>query len=98
MIAREYKDCLTNEQLLKRFKNQFELVRYAIEIATGEIRSGNDSFGPNHSDNVAYQALSDIAAGTEILREAVKIEPVVVAKKSEKEEKKEKKSKSKTLR
>lgn len=94
----EYKDCLTNEQLLKRFKNQFELVRYAIEVATGEIHASRDQFGLVDVDNVAYQALSDIAGGTEIIKPVVKQEPVFKPKKVEKEEKKEKKSKAKAFR
>lgn len=97
-MTMEYKECLTNEQLLKRFKNQFELVRYAIEVATGEIHAARDHIGPVDADNVAFQALSDIAAGREIIKPIVKQEPVIKPKKVEKEEKKEKKSKAKAFR
>ena len=38
----DYKDQLTNEKLLKRFNNQFELVRYAIQLAENTIRSGRE--------------------------------------------------------
>lgn len=98
MTLMDYKDCLTNEQLLKRFKNQFDLVRYAIEVATGEMYAARDHIGPIDADNIAYAVLSDISAGSEILKTVAKPEPVFIPKKTEIEEKKEKKSKTKALR
>jgi DNA-directed RNA polymerase subunit omega len=80
----DYTDCLTNEQLLKRFKNQFELVRYAIKLAESEIKSGRDAYGPIDSDNVAHRVLSDIVAGQDFLiedeeeEEIIEEEPVMV--------------------
>lgn len=71
----EYKDCLTNEELLKRFKNQFELVRVAIKLAEYEIKSGKDAYGLHDTDNVAYQVLSEIAAGREYIEEDETEEP-----------------------
>lgn len=98
----DYKDCLTNEQLLKRFKNQFDLVLYAIDIATREIQAGREAVGFVESDNVAYQTLSDIAEGVEILREIPVAETVFDVKKNDRdekrEEKKEKKPKARSLR
>jgi hypothetical protein len=93
----DYKDCLTNEQLLKRFKNQFELVRYAIKIAEHDIKSGKNAYALFDTDNVAFNVLSEIAAGQDSFVEEVEekeeeIEPVieVAPKKS--------KSKAKALR
>lgn len=57
----DYKDQLTNEQLLKRFKNQFELVRYAIQLAENTIRSGREPEMLGDSQNVAYNILGEIA-------------------------------------
>lgn len=93
----EYKECLTNEQLLRRFGNQFDLVRYAIDIATGQIRAGRDQIGFFDTDNVAHQVLGDIAAGREILMPVEKKEEAEV-KKPEFPEKKEKKAKTRSLR
>ena len=58
-------DRLTNESLLKRFKSQFDLVRYAIGIATDVTLSGRES-GKFHSHNLASDILTDIAAGREV--------------------------------
>lgn len=61
----DYKDQLTNEELLKRFKNQFELVRYAIQLAENTVRSGREPEMGLESQNVAYQILAEIASHTE---------------------------------
>lgn len=63
-----YKDCLTNELLMKRFPSQFDLVRYALGIATSRIQKGQDN--PTHAQssgiqNVAFNVLEDIAEGEE---------------------------------
>lgn len=65
----EYEDCLTNQQLLKRFKNQFELVRYAMQLAENAIKSGRDMDADIDSDNVAYQVLAEICANKERFEE-----------------------------
>jgi DNA-directed RNA polymerase len=56
----EYEDCLTNQQLLKRFKNQFELVRYAMQLAENAIKSGREMDVDSDSQNVAFQVLAEI--------------------------------------
>jgi DNA-directed RNA polymerase subunit omega len=61
----DFKDLLTNEQLLKRFKNQFDLVRYAISLAENNIRAGREPDVWTDSQNVAYQILAEIAAHKE---------------------------------
>lgn len=65
----EYEECLTNEQLLKRFKNQFELVRYAMQLAENAIRSGRELNVDTDSQNVAFQVLAEISANTERFEE-----------------------------
>ncbi len=61
----DYEHMLTNEQLLKRFKNQFELVRYAIQIADNAIRSGRELDVDTDSENLSFQVLAEIAANKE---------------------------------
>ncbi len=65
----EYKDQLTNEQLLKRFKNQFELVRYAIQLAENTVRSGRVPDAWADTQNVSFMILSEIAANKETFAE-----------------------------
>lgn len=57
----DYKDCVTNELLTKRFPSQFELVRYAIQIAQAAVHSGNHPRDLSGCQNLAYQILSEIA-------------------------------------
>jgi hypothetical protein len=59
-----YKDCLTNEMLLRRFTSQFDLVRYAINRATYAINSGKESASWGH--NLAAETLDDIAEGYDL--------------------------------
>ncbi|MDB6081355.1 MAG: hypothetical protein JWO53_627 [Chlamydiia bacterium] len=58
----EYKDCLTNELLQKRFKSQFDLILYAIKIAENKIKSGNDNiYAEFDTENLATAILEEIA-------------------------------------
>lgn len=60
----EYKDCLTNELLHKRFKSQFDLVRYAIKLATQKIETHEDSLYPDvEPENIPSEVLTEIAEG-----------------------------------
>ncbi len=61
----DYKDQLTNEKLLTRFNNQFELVRYAIQLAENTIRSGRELDIWSESQNVSFLILAEIAANKE---------------------------------
>ena len=65
----EYEDCLTNQKLLKRFKNQFELVRYAMQLAENAIKSGRELNVDSDSQNVAFQVLAEIYANKERFEE-----------------------------
>jgi hypothetical protein len=109
----EFKDQLTNEQLLKRFKNQFELVRYAIQLAENTIRSGREPDVWTDSQNVSFMILAEIAGNKEQFAD-IPAAPIFEANtrttdrrpepswndevKAFKEDKKERKSKSKTAR
>lgn len=57
----DFKDQLTNESLLKRFNNQFELVQYAINLAENSIKRGREPDVFTDSQNMAYQILAEIA-------------------------------------
>ena len=65
----EYEDCLTNQQLLKRFKNQFELVRYAMQLVENAIKSGRELNIDCDSQNVAFQVLAEIYSNKERFEE-----------------------------
>lgn len=57
----EYK--YTNEALRKKFKNQFELVSYAISLAENMIATGRGPLVKTDMQNRAMQILAEIAAG-----------------------------------
>jgi len=78
----EFKETLTNEQLLKRFKNQFELVRYAIQLAENTVRSGREPDVYTDSQNVAFQILAEIAANKETFTELPKVQEATPMPKS----------------
>lgn len=71
---------ITNEALRKKFKNQFELVSYAISLAENMILSGRDSRVKTDTQNRALQVLAEIAEGKD------HFEPIVDHKKEEKYE------------
>lgn len=59
----EYKEPLTNEQIKKKFKNQFELVGYSIKLAENMIKSGRSSYVKTETQNPAMQILAEIYCG-----------------------------------
>ena len=57
----EYRDCLTNEMLHKRFTSLFDLVRFAIKNAEYRVESGHvDEY---QDGTLATDILSEIAEG-----------------------------------
>lgn len=58
---------LTNEEILKKFSNQFDLVRYAIELGQNIILSGREPRVKMDCQNVATQALQEILVGKDVL-------------------------------
>lgn len=80
----DFKETLTNEQLLKRFKNQFELVRYAISLAENTVQSGREPDVYTDSQNVAFMILAEIAANKEQFAEIPQAPEVPVARSYEK--------------
>lgn len=59
----ENKPRLTNEDLTKKFKSNFDLVRYAIELAENMIKSGRDARVRSETQNRAMLVLEEIMAG-----------------------------------
>ena len=73
-----YKDCLTSELLLKRFKSQFDLVRHAIQIAVQKVDAEKDMLYPNEdARHISTEALEDIAEGIDALVEKEEMEEEV---------------------
>jgi hypothetical protein len=70
---------LTNEALLKHFPNQFKLALYAISLAEGEIKRGQEIECPIESQNVATIVLAQITDDLE--RQVARKTPQVAAKK-----------------
>lgn len=54
---------LTNELLAKKFKSNFELVNYAIQLAENMIRSGRDARVKSEIQNRAMLILEEIFEG-----------------------------------
>jgi hypothetical protein len=71
----DLKENLTNEKVKKKFSSQFELVNYAIKLATNMIMTGRDCRVKIDSQNRAMQILSEILNDKdhfdEIVEEAV---------------------------
>lgn len=57
------KDSLTNEKISKKFRNQFELVNYAIKLAENMIRTGRDPRIKTDTQNRAMQIITEIVTG-----------------------------------
>ena len=54
---------LTNEALAKKFKNNFELVNYAIQLAENMIKTGRDARIKADVQNRAMLVLGEITEG-----------------------------------
>ena len=67
--SHQYEQALTNEDLLKRFTNQFDLVRYAIKLAENAIRSGREIDVDTDSQNLAFQILTEVSERKEKFQE-----------------------------
>lgn len=59
----ESKEHITNEELRKKFKNQFELVNYAIKLAENMIYTGREARTESGLENRAMQVLEEITSG-----------------------------------
>lgn len=57
----------TNEVLRKKFKNQFDLVKHAIEVAENMILTGREPRVKTDTQNRAMQVLAEITAGKDQL-------------------------------
>ncbi|MBA3958345.1 MAG: DNA-directed RNA polymerase subunit omega [Parachlamydiaceae bacterium] len=67
----EHKDQITNEELNKKFKNQFELVNYAIKLAENMLKTGRGPRVKMEAQNRALQILEEISTGNDIFDEIV---------------------------
>jgi|GEM_PF-2615650 len=65
------KESLTNEKLLNKFNNQFDLVNYAIKLAENMIRSGRAPRVRTETQNSSLNVLAELSAGKDILEEIV---------------------------
>lgn len=64
MVQREN---LTNEKLKNKFPSQFELVGYAIELATNMVHSGRGPRVKTTIENPAVVVLEEINQGKDVL-------------------------------
>lgn len=62
-------DDLTNELLKSRFKNQFDLVNYAIKLADNLIKTGRPPRVKLAIENPALQVLAELEEGKDKLEE-----------------------------
>lgn len=71
-------DNLTNEEISKKFTNQFDLVNYAIGLATNMIQTGRDPRVKMNTENPALLILEEIAEGKDEFVEIPKEETLIV--------------------
>lgn len=71
---------LTNEELRKKFPNQFDLVTYAIKLADNMIKSGRAPRSDIDVQNPAIIVLEEISEGREVFVD-IPPEQLVEAKK-----------------
>jgi len=65
----ESKDRITTEDLRKKFKNQFDLVNYAIKLAENMILTGRAARVEIDAESRALQILEEISAGKDMFDE-----------------------------
>lgn len=63
------KESLTNEKLLNKFTNQFELVNYAIKLAENMIHTGRAPRVRTDTQNSSLNVLAELTAGKDVLEE-----------------------------
>jgi DNA-directed RNA polymerase subunit omega len=73
----EKKEGYTNEKILKKFKNQFELVNYAIKQADYLIRSGRAPRVQSEIQNPAVIVVKEIDAGKDKLEDSIIEEKII---------------------
>lgn len=67
----ESKEFLTNEVVSKKFKNQFDLVNYAIGLTSQLIKSGRAPRVHADSDNPAVVVIEELEAGKDHWEEVI---------------------------
>jgi len=78
----EHKVRITNEEINKKFKNQFELVNYAIKLAENMLKTGRDARIKSDVQNRALQILEEIVTGKDQFDEIPVAAPVEVITRS----------------
>lgn len=73
------KGLFTNEKLLQKFKNQFDLVNYAIRLAENMIKTGRDPRVKTDNQNRAMQILAEINSDKDHFDEIKFDEPSFIA-------------------
>ncbi|MBA3721783.1 MAG: hypothetical protein H0W88_05220 [Parachlamydiaceae bacterium] len=79
----EKKITLTNEELSKKFKNNFDLVNYAISLAENMIYSGRDARVKSDVQNRAMLVLEEINEGKDQFDQIVETTIVVQSTKQD---------------
>jgi len=92
------KDQKTNEQLKKRFSNNFELVNYAIDLAENMLASGRDPRVRIPIKNTAYVVLEEIAQEKDRMDEIKEPEHIEYEAPRQEEQKEQKPKKRKILK
>jgi hypothetical protein len=59
----------TNEHLAKKFKSNFDLVSYAIQLAENMIKTGRDARVKSEVQNKAMLVLEEISEGKDVFDE-----------------------------
>lgn len=67
----DLKDYLTNERIRQKYKNQFDLVNYAIKLAENMIITGREPRVKIDSQNRSLQVLAEILQGKDSFDEVV---------------------------
>ena len=60
---------LTNEKKYKKFKSQFDLVNFAINLAESKIRSGKEAEDTLDGQNITLDILSEIDIQEDSMKE-----------------------------
>lgn len=63
------KERLTNEKLLNKFNNQFELVNYAIKLVENMIHTGRAPRVRTETQNSSLNVIAELSAGKDTLEE-----------------------------
>lgn len=75
-MEKKVKIHLTNEEIRKKFKNNFDLVNYAIQLAENMVKTGRDSRVKSDIQNRAMLIIEEIREGKDLFDEIKESEGV----------------------